>query len=547
MTPNTIHEILSRNIILSEERHDQIRFFHHAYLDYVASRFIIARHAEFVDFLLENEYNVFLRPTIVFALSVLYQRNPEQVIGVIEKILTSQLKHFWKISALTALAKIDKSSTRSFATLGRLLTEKSMLQRHFLMEINKQANFFWYDLWKDSFFIDWSSSPSNPNSPFIVDYLESVAGQTNDTQSVFKIIRSIVENNKNSWSKRKAIELSSKIDAEGKADWLLELSTNDDTHIRTGVLKDLPKLIETNPEPVPDIFCNIYTYVELSDDVTHAATRGTFALTSTRSQDNRMVIWEAERLFPRLLECNPRQAIASAIKVLEKLRKDKMAESQCNVVEDYGHIWFESHAHTSNESKLFEHITAYLGKCTNKKLKELMPLFNSTPLATFHAIWIDELVKRKEEFAGEIFNAISDPVVFEIATLRRSVKSAIQKAGPFLEKSQITALLHNVMSINSSGKRGNATINNPDRIKAEFLSCFSADALQSEHRKLLAVLQEHVPEYAPPAKEIKIQVGSEKIASQPPSPEETIAGNLGHELKHPEKIKLLNANFTIPR
>ena len=517
----TIHEILSRNIVLSDNLHDQIRFFHHAYLDYVASRFIITKHAEFVDFLLEDEYNVFLRPTIVFALSVLHQRNPEQAVTVIEKILTSQLKHFWKISALTALAKFDKSNSRCFEMLGRLLTENPMLQRHFLMEINKQTNLIWYELWKDSFIFYWSASPSNPNSPFIVDYLEYVSKHTSDTEAIFKIIRSIVQNNKNSWSKRKAIELSSIIDIESKADWLLELSENPDSFIRTGVLNVLPKLIETYPKAVPDIFCNIFTFIELSTQVTQAASHGTFILNSTKAQDNMMIIWEAERMFPKLLECNSKQGIVATIKIFAKLQKNKIRASQTDVVDNNGNIRLESYGRTSDATKLIEHVIAHVAKCTNHELKELMPLFISVPFEPFRRIMINEMVKRKDEFATEIINEISDPTIFQIPTLRNSVKSAIQTVMPFLNKTQIATLLQNIMSLDSNHKQG-TRIYNPDRIKTEFLSCFPAGALQSSHIELLATYQEDDPRDAPPTTGIRVQVGSKNVTKQQ-SPEEIIS------------------------
>ena len=539
--PNTMHEILSRSIVLSDRRHEQIRFFHHAYLDYVASRFILAKHPEFVNFLLEDEYNVFLRPTIVFALAVLHQRNPDLAIHAIEKMLNSRLKHFWKTSALTALAKIDKSNTRDFSMLGRILTEKTMLQRHFLMEVEKQKSLFWFDWWKNSFFMDWSSSPTNPNSQFIVDYLKSVVERTNDHQSVFKIIGSIVKNSQIGWSKRQAIELSSEIDVKGKADWLRELSTDGDAHIRNGVLKAFPKLIETNPETVPDIFCNLFTYVETSTDATQVLTHGMFGITSTKSQDNRMIIWEAERLFPELLKTNPEQMIASAIKVLETLRKKEMVEYQGNLIEDHGYVWFKSVGHLHDEGKMLNHVTRYLQECTDEKLRELAPLLASTRLATFHSILIDEMVRRKEEFTSEIFDAILDPQAYEIKTLRQSIISAINKAGPLLSNTQIGKLLDNVMSINTNRELGPHKTQYLNRIKAQFLSGFPTDVLQPMHRKILDAFSVQDLEYHPPIQGVKIQVGAENVTSTQPSLEDIITNNLGRELSYEKKIELLDA------
>ena len=189
-----MQEVLSRNIISRSSPGSTISFFHHAYLDYVLSQFILSKHNEFIDYLQEDEYNIFLRPTIVFALSILNKRNPKQAIDVIIKILHSELKYFWKISAITALAKINEDDDRDFLDLGRFLTTDIALQRHFLMEIKKHQNIFWFDWWKDSFFVEWSST-NNVNGGFIVGYLKSIIRSTGNHQRIFRLLQLIVMHN----------------------------------------------------------------------------------------------------------------------------------------------------------------------------------------------------------------------------------------------------------------------------------------------------------------------------------------------------------------
>ena len=320
-----IQDILSRGIILRNPSNNLISFFHHAYLDYVISRFILTKHGEFVDYLQKDEYNVFLRPTIVFALSVLNKREPKLAVKVIEKILGSELRYFWKISALTALAKIKENNNQDFTSLGNFLTRNTVLQRHFLMEITKHKNVFWFDLWKESFFVKWPSI-DNGNSWFVVNYLESMAEFSYNHQHIFNLLQLLVTTSQLGLAKRESIRLSSELTVEGKADWLLELSSNEDTYVRNGVVEALPKLIETDPEIVPAVFCNLFTYVEISDEKTQLVTYGTFGMTSTRRQDNYMIVLESVKLFPELLKKNPDQMIISAIKIFEVLKKETIGQ-----------------------------------------------------------------------------------------------------------------------------------------------------------------------------------------------------------------------------
>ena len=233
-----MQEILSRNIILREEFTNQIYFFHHAYLDYVISRFIIAKYENFGDFLLENEFNIFLRPTIVFALSVLNNRNPKRYISTIEQILNSNLKNYWKISALTSFSRIDNTQGQDFSKIGEILTQKPLLQRHFLMEVKNQANDFWFELWYDPYFQTWTSK-DNANNYFMIRFLKPMSKKKKHHKLIFNILRSIIENDSNTWTKKEAIKLSANVDDERKVDWLTNLSTNEESNVRWGVIETL--------------------------------------------------------------------------------------------------------------------------------------------------------------------------------------------------------------------------------------------------------------------------------------------------------------------
>ena len=537
-----MRKILSRGIIRRDNPSNSIKFFHHAYLDYVISRFILAKYDGFIDYLQENEYNVFLRPTIVFALSILNKRDPTSTVRAIKKILDSELKYFWKISALTALAKIKENNDQDFSGLGHFLTKNAVLQRHFLMEITKHKNVFWFDLWKDSFFVDWSSIDEG-NSWFVVDYLKLMVEFSHHHQHIFKLLQLLVTNSKLGLAKLEAVKLSSELNAKGNVDWLFDLSLNEDTYIRNGVVETLPKLVETDPEIIPSVFCNLFTYVEASYARTQFATYGTLGMTSTRMQDNDMIIWRAGELFSELLKKNPGRMIISAILVFEVLRKKELDKYEGDIIEDHGYIWFEgSSLHDGN--KLLTCIRDYLkNDCSDENITELLLAFKSTRLATFHLILLESLIQKKDSFADEIFQTLSNPQVYKILTLRKSVRMAIREACQLLTRLKIEKLLDLVMNIklidNELDETREKILN---KIKAEFLSEFPDNVLQTRHREILDSFSSSELEYKPPFQcNIEIGKAPEGITDTKPNPEWIIENNIDKQLEQEQKIDLLYA------
>ena len=539
-----LQEILSRNIVFRETSTNQIRFFHHAFLDYVLSKYILTKHEEFVDYIVKDEYNVFLRPTIVFALSMLSKRDSSQFVKTLEKILHSDLKYFWKISSLTSLARIEKFDSESLSSIGSFLSENIVLQRHFLIEIQKQMNSFWFNLWKNSFFVNWASH-NNPNSWFIVNYIKSLIPIEEDHESVFKILQLLVSNSTHNWTKRTSIQISSEITVENKVEWLTELSTNVDTDIRNGVVETLPNLIESNPETVPEIFKNLFTYVEKSDEKTQSVSYGTMGMTSTKKQDNHMVIWRAGELFPKLLSKNPEQMIISAIKVFEVLRKKELEEYVGDVIEDHGCVWFEgvSFSDLHDENKLLNHIIAHLQNSDAVEITKSIPIFNSTKLATFRSILIDALVLNKDVFVNEIFKQISNPVVYEIITLKRSIRSAIKNIISMLKEEEVSKILECIMNIKLTERElDDEDIKILKRLQAEFLSEIPQELLKEEHIEILDMHSKSELKYSP-SFEFKTEIGvpSDEIIPPKKTSEEIIVEKIGKELEHREKIELLEA------
>ena len=417
------------------------------------------------------------------------------------------------------------------------------LQRHFLIEIRKRHNIFWHDLWKDSFLVEWSSV-DNGNSAFIVDYLKSIVKLAGSHQHIFKLLQLLVTHSNNSWSKQNAVQLSSEIDAEGRAAWLCELSSNGDTHIRNGIVDGLPKLVEADPGIVPAIFCNLFTYVEISDEQTQIFTHGTMGMTSTMRQDNHIIVWRAGELFPELLEKNPAQMITAAVMVFEILKRDYLTGHQGNVVEDGGFRWSgQSGGYERDENKLLNSIAKYLNDCSDQKIVELTPIFKATRLATFHSILLDALVCRKNLFREEIFQLISNLQVYEILTLRKSLRVAIKNVCPLLKQNQVEKLLDLVMDIKLGNReldeRGKRILN---RTKAEFLSEFPEGALQTQHREILDKFSKPDLKYESPVRHnVTISKAPKDVLDKKPNPEDVITSSIDKELERGQKIELLEA------
>ena len=252
-------QICSKNILVRKP--GLLWFFHHAYLDYVMSRFIIERK-DVVGFISSDEYNVFLRPTLVFTMSLLHKRDPARFVRTIEQMLQSGLKHFWKTSALTALAQVPGLGGQDFSNIGRLLTGEKMLQRHFLMEAERQKSRLWFELWQGTFFAEWVSDPG-ANAYFLLGYLRSIKDGVDDGQ-IFSVVRKIVSSMGDVHAQRKAVGLAAELEADGRTEWMSEMAASEHAHVRAGVAESLPKLLDACPKAVPGIFCSLFTYKETS-------------------------------------------------------------------------------------------------------------------------------------------------------------------------------------------------------------------------------------------------------------------------------------------
>ncbi len=98
-----VNMLLSNGIL--DRRRGTIGFVHHAYFDYIYSRNLNSTFIDYSEFLDIQKYNIFLRPTIKFALDYLYTTDLSKYLKNILLILTSSIMFYWKISSLVSFAE----------------------------------------------------------------------------------------------------------------------------------------------------------------------------------------------------------------------------------------------------------------------------------------------------------------------------------------------------------------------------------------------------------------------------------------------------------
>lgn len=537
-----LFEISSSDII--KISNGQIQFFHHAYLDYVVSKFILQNYSNIVDFIKNDEYNVFLRPTILFTLSMLCNFNKNTYFKNIIKICESELKYYWKISALKSISEINDFDGDEIEQLGVLLTKNLILQRHFLSEISKIKNPFWFMVWSNSFLIDWYSK-ENGNGNFLVDYIKSLEDYPEYHKQMIVLMQLFIEKKEYPMIKYYGIKATSKLIEPTKSIWYEKLSKNEESRIRSGVLTCLLDLLDTDPNKVSKIFTNIFTYNETSNEQTQMMSYGTMGFTSNKIQDNSQVIWESGELFPLLLQKNPKEMVKATISIFEELKKEYLESAETDIVEDYDYIWYDISDFTNlhDENKLIASIQKYLDKLSEDKLSEFVPLLKSSKLAIFHKILLTLLLKNPEKHLDDIYNEISQPVVLKINSLEQPVRLAINKISKLLSKSKIETLLKNIMDLTFPKKdftdEKHSTLTN--KVKAEFLQEFDKTQLSNEHLNILEKFSKTELEYHPP---VNFSTSFEDMSEErPPKPtsEEIMEQSMGKELDHNKRIELLES------
>ena len=529
----------SSSLLLHDSDTNTIQFFHHAYLDYVASRYMLENYNNLDEFIIQQKYNVFLRPTITFTLAILRMKNEELFLNNVQRLLSSdEIQYYWKLSTLDVFVDFKSKNPSKIDVFGELFNKNLYLRRHFLQKSTELKKSFWFEIWKNSFIRDWSAE-LHTNNKFLLEYFESVS-QVVEHSKLFELLRTVVSKNSRAWTRKTAVEIASGLNVE-KSDWYLELSKNENSDVRWGVVESLPNLAEGKTKNLSKIFSNIFLFKEKSEDKTIVSLVGSLALCSNKQQDNMHVIWAAGECFGELLNKRPAEFLSSVVTIIESEQKGNLKPSDA-IVEDWGYIWYESSSDRSiGKNKLLSDTEEFLATCNVTKLKQLISIFTKTKFATLHKIAISAMLKKKDSFVDEIFAELSIPEIYKIQTLESIVQTTIKDISPFLSAHQSQVILKQIMGIsvteNQSNKETQGYIK-PYQIK--LLSSVPSDKLSTEQKNLLGkypqeMLQESPQSDIRPVKISTMPHGVEK------SPEEIIDAQLGQNLDREQKIELLYA------
>lgn len=455
---------------------ENVRFFHHAYLDYVASKHILQHGPGIAGFLDSNRHNVFLLPTLTFTLSLIHDASRSEYLKAIMSICNSSLPYYWKTAAIRSLAALDGLAADDIDPIGRMLSDNADLLRHFLLEAGQAANPFWLRAWLGTRMKEWSGQTHN--AMILLEYIGSLSDHADLHEKIIDIARTIVDNDGNHpIIRQRAVMGVADMSFASKATWCVGLSLHPEAHVRSGVLHCLESLLDLDEDSATTVFANVASRREASSDATPAISHGSFNMTSNKMQDNLLAVWEAGEMFPALLEKNPTAMIRAAVRTLE-LANDPLLDGD-NIVEDRSGAWMGGQAsHAYN--KILESIKHNLPDLLAKNAPEFIGLLASSRLAVFHRLLLAALLKRPEQFKDEIYRELLAPSVLSLPSTRDSAREAIRIASPLLSGPQTKALLGRIMGVGAGGTgTGIAAY-----LRPHYLSAFDRSALSTEQREL---------------------------------------------------------------
>ena len=454
---------------------DHLRFFHHAYLDYVASKGILRNRLDIPTFLENNRYNAFLLPTIAFALSLIHDGSRFEYLGTVMSVCKSGLPYYWKIAAVRSLAELDGFSAEEVDPIGSLLDADHALQRHFLLEAGRAKNPFWLRVWSGRRMGEWSVQ--DYNASMLVDYLESLSAHKDLHSQMILLIGRIVGNEYiHPLIRQKAVEATAGMVDPSKASWYVTLSKHPDARVRAGVIPCLEGLLDTgrgeDADRAAEAFANIASYTEASREATPLVHYGTLSLASNKMQDNAHAVWAAGEAFPGLLAKRPAEMIGAAVESLE--RAGPAHRGSGDIVEDHSRMWYGK-PDPSGRAKTVESIAKEMPRLLAKDAPKFARLLAASRPAVLHRILLDALAAQPGRFADMIFEELSRPGVLVLPSLRATARESIRLASPHLSRQQAEALLAGIMALGDPERRSTGAL------ASYYLSAFDRSALSPEH------------------------------------------------------------------
>ena len=462
---------LSAGILARAGAGGMIRYFHHAYMDYAMSRALLERHRPIEAYLRADEYNVFLRPTLSMALAMAHERDADEFASIVMGVAGADIKHHWKIAAVAALADAAHGEgCGACAGLAGMLSERPILQRHFLMALAKRRGASWFYMWGEAI-TGWAADPDNPNGGFIISCLEAAAAaDARHHGRVFAAARALAVGNRNGRVRQRAVAMLTDIDAEGKAAWLGAMSDNADPLVRMGVAANLLRLLEAEADEAPDIFCTLYTHDEASGGETEIESFGTPMTTGAVAQYNDTIRWKLGKMLPRLMEVDPPAMLRAAILTAERMSRRAVPDAWSDPASGQLVDWPDPTDLSGRERPILRAAKQHVDACGDEAFSRLAPLLGSTRLVPFLRMRIDGMARRAPVFAGDLAALLSDPQTYDPYGLRRSVSNALRQALPLLSDPQAARVYEAIAASNAPRDNTDGELLRSERARAAFLS-----------------------------------------------------------------------------
>ena len=457
---------------------ENVSFFHHAYLDYVASKYILRDHPDIVAFLEADRHNVFLLPTLAFTLSLIHDGSRSAYLKAVMSICSSGLQYYWKTAAVKSLAALDDFTMDEIDPIGRMLSDDADLMRHFLQEASQAANLFWLRVWAGTRMREWFGQPHNAQA--LLEYTASLSSHAELHESMARLARMIVDNDDvHPITRQRAAMCLAGLSFESKAALCVELSRNPEAYVRSGALHCLESLLDTDEDSASTVFANVASHRETSRETTPSISHGSFSMTSNKAQDNSLAVWEACRMFPKLLAKKPAAMIRAVVKTFELANAPLLDGG--GIVEDRSGAWMGGQT-TPAYIEMLKSVEDALPDLLAKSTQEFVELLASSRLAMFHQLLLRVLLGRPEKFKDQICDELLTPHILALPSVRGPAQKAMRAVSTLLSERQTAALLGRIMGLGAggSGAPGGPATRIPEALRPYYLSAFDRSSLSAE-------------------------------------------------------------------
>ena len=466
---------------------ENVSFFHHAYLDYVASKYILQDHPNIAGFLEADRHNVFLLPTLAFTLSLMHDGSKSEHLKAVVSICSSGLPYYWKTAAVKSLAALDGFTEDEIDPIGRMLSDDADLQRHFLQEASRAANPFWLRMWSKTRMKEWFGRPHNAKA--LLDYIASLSAHTELHEVMAHLARMIVDNdNIHPIARQRAVMSIADLSFESKAAWCVELSLNPEAYVRSGVPHCLESLLETDEDSASSAFANVASYRETSGETTPSISHGSLYITSNKMQDNMLAVYDAFQMFPKLLAKSPTAMIRAAIRTFELANAPLLDGCGGGIVEDRSGVWLGGQIMPAY-AEMLKSVRGALPDLLAGSTPEFVELLASSRLAVFHRLLLSALLEQPKKFKDQICDELLTPHILTLPSIREPAQKAMRSVSPLLSERQTAALLGRIMELGAGGSGMSAQPGTgiARALRPYYLSAFDPPSLSAEQIELAAM------------------------------------------------------------